>query len=101
MTCSCYACTEADVRDNPAPKSELLFGRVDARMARMFLCEKCGNKRCPHAADHNLPCTGSNASGQRGSLYEDAPVYPVDGTPGTNDQSREAIKNLTQGEGTP
>ncbi len=35
--------------------------------ARMFLCETCGNKRCPHATDHNLACTNSNAEGQKGS----------------------------------
>jgi hypothetical protein len=30
----------------------------------------CGNKRCPHASDHRLVCTGSNAPGQKGSIYE-------------------------------
>ena len=35
----------------------------------MMLCAKCGNKRCPHAADHDLPCTGSNEPGQEGSAY--------------------------------
>jgi hypothetical protein len=28
-------------------------------------------------------------------------IHSQDGTSGANDQSREAIKNLTQGEGTP
>jgi hypothetical protein len=37
--------------------------------SRMFLCEKCGNKRCPHATDHRLDCTGSNEPGQPGSAY--------------------------------
>lgn len=36
---------------------------------RMFLCETCGNKRCPHATDHRLTCTGSNDPGQPGSVY--------------------------------
>ena len=36
---------------------------------RMILCETCGNKRCPHATNHELPCTGSNAPGQPGSDY--------------------------------
>lgn len=37
---------------------------------RMSLCPTCGNKRCPAAADHVLNiCTGSNESGQPGSLY--------------------------------
>lgn len=35
-----------------------------------FACEICGNKRCPHHTDHRLACTGSNASGQPGSVYE-------------------------------
>ena len=37
--------------------------------ARMILCPTCGNKRCPHATDHRLACTGSNESGQHGSYY--------------------------------
>lgn len=73
--CSCYRCTIALVEREPLPASEKLFGTVDPRVSRMFLCEICGNKRCPHAADHNLACTGSNEPGQRGSLYEDAPTF--------------------------
>lgn len=38
----------------------------------MYLCPKCGNKRCPGAADHRRECSGSNAPGQPGSLYERA-----------------------------
>jgi hypothetical protein len=37
----------------------------------MILCPTCGNKRCPHAADHELRCTNSNELGQPGSAYED------------------------------
>lgn len=37
---------------------------------RMFLCSECGNKRCPHATDHRLACTGSNESNQPGSSYQ-------------------------------
>lgn len=36
---------------------------------QMILCPICGNKRCPHASDHNLACTGSNEAGQPGSVY--------------------------------
>lgn len=36
----------------------------------MVVCATCGNKRCPHAADHRLTCTGSNEPGQTGSAYE-------------------------------
>lgn len=28
---------------------------------RMILCETCGDKRCPHAADHRNECTGTGA----------------------------------------
>lgn len=63
--CSCYACTKARVAVEPG---ELMFGQPVAMM-RMFLCETCGNKRCPHAADHRNACTGSNEPGQPGSLY--------------------------------
>lgn len=36
---------------------------------RMLLCPLCGNKRCPKATDHDLPCSGSNEPGQKGSCY--------------------------------
>jgi hypothetical protein len=35
----------------------------------MYLCASCGNKRCPHATDCRNTCTGSNDSGQPGSVY--------------------------------
>lgn len=35
----------------------------------MVVCAKCGNKRCPHATDHNNACTNSNEPGQPGSIY--------------------------------
>jgi len=33
------------------------------------VCDICGNKRCPHATDHALGCTGSNEPGQEGSVF--------------------------------
>lgn len=33
---------------------------------RMVLCPTCGNKRCPHAADHRYDCTNSNDPNQKG-----------------------------------
>jgi hypothetical protein len=70
--CQCYRCaSERAAASAPLPE-ETLQGH-DMRLARMFLCETCGNKRCPHAADHRLACTGSNEPGQPGSLYEDVP----------------------------
>ena len=54
--CMCYNCTR--VRD------------PDYVVTHMIVCSKCGNKRCPHATDHNLACTNSNEPGQPGSRYE-------------------------------
>ncbi len=36
---------------------------------RFNVCHICGNKRCPHASDHNYDCTNSNDVGQTGSVY--------------------------------
>ena len=55
--CGCYACD-----GSPAIRS------------RYYLCATCGNKRCPHATDHRLPCTGSNEPDQPGSFYSDVSV---------------------------
>ena len=35
-----------------------------------YVCEVCGNKRCPHHTDHELACTDSNEPGQKGSIWE-------------------------------
>ncbi|QDH48440.1 hypothetical protein SEA_ZIKO_102 [Gordonia phage Ziko] len=37
----------------------------------MILCPECGCKRCPKATYHGHECTGSNESGQSGSVYGD------------------------------
>ena len=50
--CGCYAC------DGSPPMR-----------SRMYTCDTCGNKRCPHATDHRHACTGSNEPGQDGSAY--------------------------------
>lgn len=50
--CGCQACRPITLSD-----------------MRMVLCEICGNKRCPHAANHLQECTGSNEPGQPGSAY--------------------------------
>lgn len=44
---------------------------------RFVVCPECGNKRCPHANDHNNSCTGSNEPGQVGSAYPAAPQQEV------------------------
>lgn len=35
-----------------------------------IVCVTCGNKRCPHANDHQNACTNSNEPGQAGSAYQ-------------------------------
>jgi hypothetical protein len=50
--CSCETCTPQDIMRQ-----------------RMILCSICGNKRCPHATNHQNACTGSNELGQPGSSY--------------------------------
>lgn len=74
MQCQCYACVSAHCEANPLSPSGLTLGVFDLRLARYFLCETCGNKRCPHAANHRNECTGSNEPGQIGSLYENCPT---------------------------
>lgn len=46
---------------------------------RMVLCPTCGNKRCPHATDHQNACSGSNEPGQHGSSWEH--VRPLSAPP--------------------
>lgn len=43
--------------------------RKTPRFFPFIVCSHCGNKRCPHATDHNLECTDSNEPGQNGSDY--------------------------------
>lgn len=58
QSCGCHACIHA-------------IGEVQTFY---ILCPECGNKRCPKATNHVHTCTGSNDSGQVGSVYgEDCP----------------------------
>ena len=52
MKCYCYNCADPY-----------------KRMTTFIVCPTCGNKRCPHATDHNLECTNSNEPNQPGSRY--------------------------------
>lgn len=62
--CTCNACWPIHAADPPS-----VF---------MRLCPNCGNKRCPKASHHDYACTGSNESGQPGSVYQSsALVFPV------------------------
>lgn len=58
--CFCYNCNQNRVTE----------GGIPWVLSRMILCPQCGNKRCPHATDHNNQCTGSNDPGQPGSRYQ-------------------------------
>ncbi len=59
VDCHCYNC-------NKDRKTKAGWPFV---MSYMIVCPTCGNKRCPHATDHTLKCTGSNEPGQEGSRY--------------------------------
>lgn len=53
--CRCYTCMKAT---DP-----------NYTISHMIVCSQCGNKRCPHATNHNNACTDSNEPGQPGSRY--------------------------------
>lgn len=57
--CGCWRCIDAR-------------GGMTIFNSWMVLCPVCGNKRCPHANDHDNECTGSNEPGQPGSAYPKA-----------------------------
>jgi hypothetical protein len=59
VECHCYTCNK-DVKTKSG---------WPVVMTQMILCPECGNKRCPHATDHNLECSKSNDPGQEGSRY--------------------------------
>ncbi len=60
--CECHRCINENGILGPS-------GLLPLSSEKMILCPVCGNKRCPHASDHRLACTGSNESGQKGSVY--------------------------------
>lgn len=45
-------------------------GPAAPQMRTMEVCPACGNKRCPHASDRQMRCTGSNEVGQVGVPYQ-------------------------------
>lgn len=65
IQCECHRCiTEKNLT------VEMIGRHMPLNMTKMILCPVCGNKRCPHASNHDLPCTGSNEPGQTGSVYQ-------------------------------
>lgn len=63
VECSCHRC----IKEKNLVEHEGNFFPLSS--TRMILCPTCGNKRCPHASDHDLACTDSNDPGQPGSVY--------------------------------
>lgn len=80
--CQCNACrggilhaSDCSVHNEPAYRNGLCdcgtskcwceTCRPHSVEMRMILCPDCGNKRCPKARNHENPCTGSNAVGQK------------------------------------
>lgn len=59
--CGCHKCNEG----------VMVYGFPYAATT-MIVCDVCGNKRCPHANNHQNSCTGSNSPGQLGSAYANA-----------------------------
>jgi len=62
--CICHKCIEENQVKQFSGSPFLLNSTM------MSVCPKCDNKRCPHASDHQRDCTGSNETGQSGSIYE-------------------------------
>lgn len=68
---------DAPLQFDPEPACWCHRCRSGLRLAsRMIVCPTCGNKRCPRASDHDLPCTGSNEPGQPGSVYFEVAPLP-------------------------
>lgn len=90
--CWCATCDEA------RRKAELdAGGSFSAYISRyMILCPDCGNKRCPKATHHAHHCTGSNDSGQSGSRYGIAPIFPL--SPQDEDHHQEMLRLLGRSE---
>lgn len=64
VECHCHRC----IGEKNLVEREGSF--LPMNSTRMILCPQCGNKRCPHASDHDLACTNSNDPGQPGSVYQ-------------------------------
>lgn len=73
--CGCHTCSAEDQQVRTDSGLMSWWSGINSHF--MIVCSECGNKRCPHATDHDLACTGSNDVGQPGSIYEGAP-RPVD-----------------------
>lgn len=68
--CGCRKCSREWDEKNLPDNLDLITRYMQSRSYRYIVCDICGNKRCPHATDHELECTGSNDPGQPGSVYQ-------------------------------
>lgn len=57
------------IKPRPEPPQAFCCWQCSPGWPYMGCCTTCGNKRCPHANDHNNECTRSNEPGQPGSAY--------------------------------
>jgi hypothetical protein len=88
----------------PAPESESCGAcwRCDPDFKSFRVCPTCGNKRCPHASDHDLACSGSNEPGQPGSIYVGLPQALAEAEASSPGLAREVRKALdAPGTGSP
>jgi len=56
--CGCASCSSEQSKSQKGDLTSL------PEAVKMVLCEECGNKRCPHAFNHDFNCSGSNDLGQ-------------------------------------
>lgn len=56
----CRACAAEEIRAGAPP--------FDLSVHRMFVCPRCGNKRCPKADNHRFACTNNNEPDQKGTI---------------------------------
>lgn len=66
------AILKARARRSGIPIGQRRRATQDPVFTFMVVCRTCGNKRCPRATNSELPCSGSNESGQPGSRYATA-----------------------------
>lgn len=70
-------------------------GPAAPQMRTMEVCPACGNKRCPHASDRQMRCTGSNEVGQVG-VKAGGPEQVSFPSPGCGWERRDYPCNLCQ-----
>lgn len=67
---------------DPEPANGCHCARCWPRYPWFRVCKTCGNKRCPHAENHEFVCTGSNEPGQVGRRAgEDGAATRTSGLP--------------------